>query len=92
MLSFSDYTTRPNKHGLFFWYLVKIDFSSVCYCTRVHWTSNFLQGIRKKRRYITGDPVSVQRAVQHDEAATGRTHQGEYDLPWVRQTYPRYLE
>ena len=31
-------------------YIVKSDLSSVHYCTRGHWTSNFLQGTRKKIR------------------------------------------
>ena len=28
-----------------------------CYCTRVHWTSNFLLGTRKTRTCLTGHPV-----------------------------------
>ena len=38
--------------AVFFWYLVKIDLSSVRYCTRIHWTSYFLQGSIKTRPCI----------------------------------------
>ena len=39
-------TTRQDKHDLVFCYLVKIEYSSVRYCTRSHGISHFLQGTR----------------------------------------------
>ena len=38
-------TGGPVKHGRVFWYRVKSELSRVRYCTRVHWTSHFSQGI-----------------------------------------------
>ena len=32
--------------AVFFWYFEKSDLSSVHYCTRVHWTSHFVQGTK----------------------------------------------
>ena len=37
---------------MFFGCLVKSDLSSLGYCTRVHWTSHFLQGISIKHTAI----------------------------------------
>ena len=42
---------------VFLWYLVKIDLSSVGYCTRVHWSSYFLQGTINTWLCITRHPV-----------------------------------
>ena len=38
--------------AVFFWYLVKNYFNSLRYCTRVHWTSYFLQGTRNGHVYV----------------------------------------
>ena len=43
--------------ALFFWYLLKSDLSSASYCTRVNWTSHFLQDTRNTRPCITDLPV-----------------------------------
>ena len=43
--------------AVFFWYLVKIDLSSVHYCTRAHGPSHCFQGNRKSWPYLTGHPV-----------------------------------
>ena len=43
--------------AVFLWYLIKSDVSSVRYSTRVHWTGNFLQGIRKTQPCLSGHPV-----------------------------------
>ena len=43
--------------AVYFWYLVKIDLSSVDYCIRVHWASHFLQGTRNSWPCLTGHPV-----------------------------------
>ena len=51
---------------LFIWYLVKSDLSNVRYCTRVHWTSYFLQGTRKTRSCLTGHPVPIQFELVQD--------------------------
>ena len=52
------YTTRYEINmAVFFWYLVKSDFSCVGYCTRVQWTSHFLQDTRYTRPCINGHPV-----------------------------------
>ena len=40
-----------------FWNLAKHDLSSIRHCTRVHWTSHFLQDNKKIRPCITGHPV-----------------------------------
>ena len=40
--------------AVFFWYLVKSEFSSAGYGTRVPWTSHLLKGTRKLRLCITG--------------------------------------
>ena len=37
---------------MFFWYLVKSDLSSVCFSTRVHWTSHLSQVTRKKHGHV----------------------------------------
>ena len=42
---------------VFFCYLVQSDLSSVRYCKRVHWKSNFLLGTRNTWPCITGSPV-----------------------------------
>ena len=43
--------------GVFIWYLVKSDLSYVGYCTRVHWTSHFLQVTRNTGPCIICKPV-----------------------------------
>ena len=40
-----------------FWYFVKSDMTGVRYCTRVHWTSHYIQGTRNTRPCITRHPV-----------------------------------
>ena len=42
---------------VFFWYLVIGDLSGVRFCTRIHWTSHFLQGTRKTGPSLTSHPV-----------------------------------
>ena len=47
--------------AVFFWYFIKSDLSSVRYCTRLHWTSNFFQGTRKTRPCLTGYPKNYSK-------------------------------
>ena len=60
--------------AVFFWYLVKSDLSSVGYCTRVHWTSHFLQGTRNPRSCITCHPVPVEGGAVGDRRVPGPPH------------------
>ena len=46
--------------AVFFWYLVKSYLSSVRYRTRLHWTSNFLQGTRDTRPCLIGHSVDPE--------------------------------
>ena len=50
--------------AVLFWYLVKSDLSSVRYCTRIHWTSHFLQRTRNTRR-IEGWGAGVNWPLSH---------------------------
>ena len=47
--------------AVFFWYLAKSELSNICnvHCTRVHWTSLFLQGTNKTRPCISCHPVGA---------------------------------
>ena len=47
---------KINK-AVFFWYLLKSDLSSAGFSTRVHWTSQFLQGTRNTQPCLTGHPL-----------------------------------
>ena len=50
----SSPTGSPVKHGCVFLVHCKSDFSSVRYCTPVHWTSRFLQGTINTQPCLTG--------------------------------------
>ena len=51
-----DAILQPDQINIavYFWYLVISVLYTVRYCTRVHWTSHFLQGTRNTRPCITG--------------------------------------
>ena len=51
--------------AVFFWYLVQNDLSSVCSCTRVHWSSDFLHGTRKTRPCLTDNSLQSDNCPLH---------------------------
>ena len=59
------YTTRPAKHAVLFWLLVKSDLFSVRYCTPVHWTRHFIQGTRNTCSFIIGRPVRTGSCIEN---------------------------
>ena len=54
----SDLQNNQLDMAVFFWYLVKSDWSSVRYCTSLHWTSHSFKDTRKIRPRLTGHSVS----------------------------------
>ena len=60
-ITFYNVQSDQINMDVFFWYLVKSDLFSVCYCTPGNWRSNFLLGIRNTWPCITGHTVQEKQ-------------------------------
>ena len=68
-----------------FWYLVKSDLR---YCTRVLWTSHFLQGTKITLPCITGHPVACNLSLKKNDFSFQRLDEALEDLDKAATTLP----
>ena len=55
---------------VFFWYLGNCDLFSVHVYSSVHWTSQFVQGTRKSRQFLTVTTIDQEELCQVRSAAS----------------------